>query len=268
MFRRRDVNLLAACTIAVALLALVEQVKSNCECLCCKGGTCNPTVVGLAGDRTACWKTFGEQCGACGSLSSPGVCAPICDLPPLPLGATRYNYTGAAQTYAVPSGVHTVNITAAGSEGGPANNGFSAAKGGLSSAQIRVQPGQTLYIYVGGPGRAPETLNSARGGFNGGGTGQGGTSGGGGSDVRTSSIIDNRILVAGGGAGSPFSGGVGGAGGGETGQKGDTGWDGNQGGGGGGQATGGACGHGDTGNCAGTFGSGGDCPESSTPLST
>lgn len=262
MFRRRWY--VEEPLIVVMAVLLAEQAQSICDCLCCHGGTCNPTVVGVAANRTACSEAFAAQCGACGPFSSPGVCAPVCELPPLPLGASRFNYTGSAQTYVVPAGVRTVNITAAGSEGGPAHNGFLPAKGGVSTAQISVQPGQTLQVYVGGPGCEADTFGTARGGFNGGGAGQSGTSGGGGSDVRTSDSIDNRLIVAGGGAGSPFSGGVGGAGGGDTGQDGEAGWNGNKGGGGGGQTTGGSCGHGDTGNCAGTAGKGGDCPETST----
>ncbi len=262
--------LVAALAVALALALLAEQVYSSCDCLCCKGGTCNPTVVGVAENRAACLSTFSTHCGACGSMSSPGVCAPVCDLPPLPLGATRYNYTGAAQTYVVPAGVHTLNITAAGSEGGPAHNGFDPAKGGISTSLVNVQPGTTLQVYVGGPGREADTFETARGGFNGGGTGQSGTSGGGGSDVRigTSSSLDTRIVVAGGGAGSPFSGGVGGAGGGTSGEAGAAGWDGKKGGGAGTRTSGGACGNASRvdGPCAGTAGQGGDCAKSSVCL--
>jgi hypothetical protein len=245
----------------LSVLWLAEPAAGSCDCLCCSGGSCSPTVVGVAPNRTACHSTFGTACNACGSLSAPGVCAPVCDLPSLAVGGTRYNYTGAAQSYVVPPGVHTLNITAAGSEGGPAHNGFAPAKGGLSTALLPVRPGQTLHVYVGGPGREADSFDSARGGFNGGGAGQSGTSGGGGSDVRSSPSLEARVVVAGGGAGSPFSGGVGGAGGGGSGEAGESGFDGKKGGGAGTQTSGGACGGSSVGSCAGTAGKGGDCAQ-------
>ena len=254
--------------LTVLVLFQTVHVQGSCDCLCCSGGTCTPTVVGVAATRAACLATFGTACGACGSMSSPGVCAPVCDLPPLPRGGTRYNYTGAAQTYVVPAGVQTLNITAAGSEGGPAHNGFLPAKGGLSTAQLSVHPGQTLQVYVGGPGREANSFATAAGGFNGGGTGQSGTSGGGGSDVRTSPSLDSRVVVAGAGAGSAWSGGVGGAGGGDSGEAGKTGYDGKRGGGPGTQAIGGACGEGGRDTCAGKAGKAGNCSTSSTLCSS
>lgn len=108
---------------------------------------------------------------------------------------TTFNYTGAMQTYVVPSGVTSVQIELFGAEGYG-----SLGYGGQLQAEVPVTPGETLEIYVGGAGTP--TL----GGFNGGGdtggnTGYGG--GGGASDVRQGgSTFFDRILVAGGGGGT------------------------------------------------------------------
>ena len=164
-----------------------------------------------------------------------------------------------------------MNITVAGAEGGPAHNGYIPAGGGLSSAVLSVRPDQVLKVYVrthavaamlcrsiftlclsvltdlwlwvqvGGPGREADSFQAAGGGFNGGGSGQSGSSGGGASDVRTADSLGSRVVVAGGGAGSPYSGGTGGAGGGTNGVNGVTSpFDNKKGGGGGTQTAGGA----------------------------
>ena len=76
-----------------------------------------------------------------------------------------FNYTGAAQTWTVPSGVYSISVTLKGAKGGGAG-----IQGGLGSnvshASIPVTPCQVLQINVGGSGSCPT------GGFNGGGNGQ------------------------------------------------------------------------------------------------
>lgn len=124
-------------------------------------------------------------------------------------GQTTFTYTGASQSFVVPTGVTSLLITAAGAE-----------NGGLTTATIPVTAGATLDVEVGGA----DTNGS--GGYNGGGAG--GTSfgttgpgGGGASDVRVGgTALSNRVVVAGAGGGGvceTLPGGCGGAGGGLTG---------------------------------------------------
>ncbi len=117
---------------------------------------------------------------------------------------TTFNFTGGAQTFTVPAGVSSINITTLGAEGGTGaigGNGSAGGAGGRGSratGTLAVTPGQVLTIFVGGAGGAPTA------GFNGGGTGGNANSGGGGgaSDVRFPGASSaDRIIVAGGGAG-------------------------------------------------------------------
>jgi hypothetical protein len=140
-----------------------------------------------------------------------------------------FNYTGAVQTWNVPSGVTSITITAYGGAGGL---GYSFTpqstrpKGGKVTATLSVTTGTTYYIYVGGQGGdatdgTSTTDGDGAGGFNGGANGGGGDAGGGGggaTDFRTSSALSDRILVAGGagGNGGDPNGALGGAGGGTT----------------------------------------------------
>ena len=113
-----------------------------------------------------------------------------------------FNYTGAAQTWTVPSGVYSISVTLKGAQGG------GGAQGGLGSsvshASIPVTPCQILQINVGGSGSCPT------GGFNGGGNGQipsiasnVSCGGGGASDIRTTPYaLPNRLIVAAGGGGA------------------------------------------------------------------
>ncbi len=117
---------------------------------------------------------------------------------------TTFNFTGGAQTFTVPAGVSSINITTLGAEGGAGATGGDGATGGAggrgsrATGTLAVTPGQVLTIFVGGAGGAPTA------GFNGGGTGGNANSGGGGgaSDVRFPGASSaDRILVAGGGGG-------------------------------------------------------------------
>ena len=101
-------------------------------------------------------------------------------------GDTTFSYTGAQQTFTVPSGVSTITIQAYGAQG---TDGRSpGGLGGDVVGDLTISAGNTLYVYVGG-----------RAGFNGGASGHtGGGSGGGASGGRNSN--------AGGGGGSSWSG--------------------------------------------------------------
>ena len=100
-------------------------------------------------------------------------------------------------SWTVPGGVTSVAVTLKGASGGscsPAKSGY----GSIVSATLKVTPGSSLIIYVGGEG------TSTGGGFNGGGDGMGASvivGGGGATDIRTVDSLSNRVVVAGGGGG-------------------------------------------------------------------
>ncbi len=168
-------------------------------------------------------KLFGQcltiNCPAPVSVNNdPGICGAVVNytLPTMASTCTgpvadTFFYSGAMQTYVVPSGVTTVTIETWGAQGG-ANWVNDVNYGGYSKADFPVTPGETLYIFVG------QQPNSITGGFNGGGNGEGaGQGGGGASDVRQSGMtLNDRIIVGGGGGGGGYwsslevSGGVGG----------------------------------------------------------
>lgn len=177
-----------------------------------------------------------------------------------------YNYTGAMQTFVVPSCASSVTISAYGAKGAPGVGGNVGVggNGGLAQGVLAVTPGQTYNIFVGG-------TNGYNGGAN---PGAGGPftsgTGGGASDVRFGGVaLANRIITAGGGGGGGGGpqvscnagvGGNGGVGGNLTGGNGTTGtagFCGNGGsfGSGGTQAAGGAAGTGNF-NCGGPAGNG------------
>jgi Glycine rich protein len=158
--------------------------------------------------------------------------------------SVQFSYTGAAQSWTVPSGVNSVHVQVAGAQGGGDYGGY----GGLVSATIAVQPGEILNILVGGRG------SLAQGGFNGGGgssfAGGGvgeGQGGGGASDIdEPASGAELPLVVAGGGgggAGGPIFG-MGGSAGSRSGESGEDG-DGQYQGGGGGTPAGPGSGGGD-----------------------
>ncbi len=111
---------------------------------------------------------------------------------------TNFAYTGAFQSWTVPSGVTTASFQVVAASGG----GGGAGRGGFAKSEISVSPGEVLTMVVGGRGSA-----SGQGGFNGGGSGGGADAGGGGgaSDVRRGSV---KLIVAGGGGGQGGTGGA------------------------------------------------------------
>jgi gliding motility-associated-like protein len=174
--------------------------------------------------------------------------------------SVTFNYTGSVQNWVVPPCVTSINVVAAGADGGGANGG----NGAIVSATLAVTPGQTLQIKVGGSGACPGA------GYNGGGTGgNAGTAanracgGGGATDIRISPYGNaNRLLVAagGGGMGGGTEDAIGGVGGCASGTAGTSPF--GQGGGGATQSAGGSAGppwisSGNSGT-AGTLGTGGN----------
>jgi hypothetical protein len=137
--------------------------------------------------------------------------------------ATRiFPYTGAEQTFVVPTEVHSIRVTAAGGEGATGTPIWAAGGRGASvTTDIAVTPGDTLYVEVGGAGSMGGPPAFGGGGAGGADAlgGQPGGGGGGASDIRrlprsAAGSTSTRLVVAAGGGGSgggPY-GGLGGAG--------------------------------------------------------
>ena len=120
-----------------------------------------------------------------------------------------YSYTGEYQLFYVPAtGIYT--LEAWGAQGGHRGNN-NGGRGGYASAEMSLNKGEVLYIYVGGAGNTV-TLDKKDKGFNGGGKIPGyyeaggvwknstNVYGGGASDIRYGGdTLYNRVLVAGGG---------------------------------------------------------------------
>ena len=184
-----------------------------------------------------------------------------------------FSYTGAEQTFTVPSGVSTITIKAWGSRGGNVTSyrPVEGGKGAYAKGDLNVNQGDVLYVYVGG--RGEDRLGNhpysscalVNGGFNGGGstkTRGNGTPGGGASDIRVGgNAFSNRIIVAAGGGGSAWIYAAGGAGGALTGVNGTKSNGSGTGSGGGTQSAGGAVGDASEGcsfKSAGSLGTGGN----------
>jgi uncharacterized repeat protein (TIGR01451 family) len=164
-----------------------------------------------------------------------------------------FSATGAEQSFGVPAGVSSVQVTAVGGAGGGehVSGQPSGGVGAVVSGSVSVAAPQTLYVEVGGVGGDPNSGQLAPA-FNGGGlpVDPYASGGGGASDVRKVSCgspcvttdpasLSSRQLIAagGGGAGADGLGVLGGAGGlaGTAGSDGAAAVGGEAGGGGGGQ---------------------------------
>lgn len=143
-------------------------------------------------------------------------------------GQQTFSYNGAEQTFTVPTGITSLNVSLVGGKG--ANGSSTFAPGGFGGAGARVvadlavTPTQVLYIEVGGNG-SPNV-----GGFNGGGSGaptsNSAGGGGGATDIRTLTRTDpgtlsSRLIVASGGGGGGADGNLTFAYGGNGGSRGD-----------------------------------------------
>jgi len=178
-----------------------------------------------------------------------------------------FPYSGDYYTWTPPADVRSISMALTGAQGGR-----SGGNGARTFGTFKTVPTAPLYIYVGGQGSSG---NGAAGGFNGGGAAGSGHndegSGGGASDIRTSTLLADRIAVAGGGGGTGgWVGGAGAAAGGTTGSAGGNG----QGfGGGAGTPTGGGLGAASNGTLtspgtAGALGVGGNGGSANTPSSS
>jgi Glycine rich protein len=129
------------------------------------------------------------------------------------LTTTNFAYTGALQTFTVPSDVTSIDVVVKGAQGG---NGFYqpttitilGGQGCTVTGTISVIPNEILSIYVGGqPGNQVAGYNGGGNGVTNG-TGTWGGGGGGASDIRRGSTLAGRLVVAGGGGGSTTNTGV------------------------------------------------------------
>ncbi|MCC6599292.1 MAG: hypothetical protein IT223_01300 [Crocinitomicaceae bacterium] len=176
------------------------------------------------GDAISCVMISNEPCVSGSPASSNAITANING----GSGSSQtFSYTGAAETFIVPTCVLSVNIQVWGAQGGTSfynGNPLAGAIGGYATGDLAVTPGQILGVYV---GRQGASNNSPSAGWNGGacgGNGNNGYGGGGGdgTDVRVGGVgFSNRVIVAGGGGGAwtnpSFPVGSGGAGGGTNG---------------------------------------------------
>ena len=125
-----------------------------------------------------------------------------------------FNYTGAVQTFVVPSCVTSITIDASGAAGGQTTTNAIGGLGGRTQCTLPVTPGETLQINVGGAGINGDNITGLiAGGFNGGGNGWddtdpwGGAGGGGASDIRrTPYSLNDRVVVGGRGGGGGIDG--------------------------------------------------------------
>ena len=114
-------------------------------------------------------------------------------------------YSGTYKQITLPAGTYLLECW--GASGGYNTNSNAAGKGGYSAGTLILSTNTILYLYTGGQGAAQTTNGSTvSGGFNGGGDAKasawGRSSGGGASDIRLSTSLYSRIIVAGGGGGS------------------------------------------------------------------
>ncbi len=135
--------------------------------------------------------------------------------------SSNFEYKGYEQAFTAKNdGYYLVELW--GAQGGS----YETAKGGkgaYTSGLIKLNAGDTLYVYVGGKGSSVHSNSSVAGGYNGGGIGDGQNygsrwwgSGGGATDVRLVAgsawndpeSLASRIMVAAGGGGAFYDGGA------------------------------------------------------------
>lgn len=140
--------------------------------------------------------------------------------------SNSFHFSGESQFWVVPDGIYTIRLSAYGASGGHGSGPEyvinMGGKGGFATGKIAVNPGDTVYIFIGDRGANAKLASSAAGGWNGGGDGgfdatyveNSAGGGGGATDFRIGGMaLENRVLVAagGGGAGKNVPGGDGGA---------------------------------------------------------
>jgi len=117
-----------------------------------------------------------------------------------------FTYTGANQTFTVPTGVTSITISMWGAGG--AGSGSSAGSGGSGayvSGTMSVTPGQQLLLVVGGGGSYSASTTAAYGGGGVGGANTYGGGGGGYTGIFSNSVTQgNAVTIAGGGGGGGY----------------------------------------------------------------
>lgn len=123
--------------------------------------------------------------------------------PPSAIQGASFGFTGASQSFTVPAGVTELSVRITG--------GSAAAQGDVVYGRLPVSPAQTLELNIGSASMPVSSFNGSfvggSGGWNGGGNSSqtsslGALGGGGASDLRVSPYtLDDRVVVAGGGAG-------------------------------------------------------------------
>ncbi len=74
---------------------------------------------------------------------------------PTAAATTNFGYTGAAQTYTVPTGATAITVSVCGASGGGTVGGVGICING----PLTVTPGQTLNLYAGGAGSTAASVN-------------------------------------------------------------------------------------------------------------
>lgn len=136
------------------------------------------------------------------------------------LGNQEIGYSGEPiEVNVLSNGWYELECFGAQGGGNNSNHEGHGGKGGHAKGKIYLNSGDTLYVYVGGEGGYGGDYNNQTvpGGWNGGGDGGGttsahgisGSSGGGATDIRLNGNgLENRIIVAGAGAGGVGSGSI------------------------------------------------------------
>jgi hypothetical protein len=208
--------------VGTTTVTTVVKDASNNSATCAFTVTVNdneaPVISNCSNDITA--TTDSAVCGAVVTFQTP-VASENCSLQ-----SRTFTYTGAQETFTVPSGVTSVIVDVNGAAGGQGYvyyygypNG-NPGLGGKVQATLAVTPGQVLYLNVGGAGETAGQYNAGAGGYNGGANGgsydnsYNGGGGGGASDIRTNAAtLNDRLVVAGGGGASGYYSGGGNGGG-------------------------------------------------------
>ena len=142
--------------------------------------------------------------------------APVCNTVVSTVTCT-FDYTGATQTWTVPTGVTSATFDLYGASGGDSDTTAVGGNGAHVQATLAVATGTTYDVEVGQRGTHRPDNSTGRGpsAYNGGGQGWGQSSslgeqsegGGGATDLRTSGGgLADRLLVAGGGGGAAHRG--------------------------------------------------------------
>jgi hypothetical protein len=121
-----------------------------------------------------------------------------------------FSYSGAPETFTVPTGTTEISVEMWGAGGGDGkwNSGRRGGNGGFARGDISVSSGETLTFVVGGGGKTSSAADGdgGLGGYPGGGTGTKGDSSGGGGGGYSGIFLDNiafenALMIAGGGGG-------------------------------------------------------------------